>query len=144
MDLDSYDRMGRLTQVTDAVGTRTFSFDANLNPDKEIINTSGNPQLYYREITRVYEPPPVLIPPPGLIVGRLKTLKVGVSGDEVPFRVDKFSGEMREQYDSEGYYSDFTIKDGYILEQRQYGDNKKEFSLGRMETQLMSSILKKI
>ncbi len=51
---------------------------------------------------------------------------------------------MREQYDSEGYYSDFTIKDGYILEQRQYGDNKKEFSLGRMETQLMSSILKKI
>lgn len=75
--------------MTDAVGTRTFSFDADLNPDKEIINTSGNPQLYYREITREYEPEPPLGggggggggPAVGFVVGRPKKVQVGVSGD---------------------------------------------------------------
>ena len=48
--IDSYDRVGRLTQVSDAVGTRTFSFDRDLlTLSTEAINTSGDGRGAYCE-----------------------------------------------------------------------------------------------
>ncbi len=78
-----------MTQVSDAVGTRTFSFNsADLTLTIEAINTSGDPQLYYRHITREYEPEPdddqgsegpsgsAAV---GFVVGRRKKIQIGIS-----------------------------------------------------------------
>ena len=52
-----YNQLGLVSEVDDAVGTRTFTFDESaLTLTTEAINTSGDPQLYYRHITREYEP----------------------------------------------------------------------------------------
>ena len=56
---DSYDRVGRVTQVSDAVGTRTFSFDPELlTLSTEAINTSGNTSVVTTHPTRVPSPHP--------------------------------------------------------------------------------------
>ncbi|MFO0838801.1 MAG: hypothetical protein U1D55_09760 [Phycisphaerae bacterium] len=76
----TYDRLGRLTQVTDAVGTRLFTYDATLQPDLEKFNPSGG-GLHGKILTRKYEtpPPPGQPIPDGALWGRPKSLQVGTS-----------------------------------------------------------------
>ncbi|MFO0838802.1 MAG: RHS repeat-associated core domain-containing protein [Phycisphaerae bacterium] len=76
----TYDRLGRLASVDDAVGHREFTFDLTLQPDLEKFNPSGG-GLHGKILKRQYETPP----PPGqpipetAIWGRPKSLQVGSS-----------------------------------------------------------------
>ena len=60
----TYDRLGRLKTVTDAVGNRTFDYNAGLQPETETITG-----LYNRTITRAYDAGGVIGRPTGFNIG---------------------------------------------------------------------------
>lgn len=78
----TYDRLGRQTQITDAVGTRIFTYDANtLQPVAETITG-----LYDRQISRAYETSGV--------PGRMNGFKIGTDY-EVGYGYD-MSGRLNQ------------------------------------------------